>query len=107
MSIPGMVSKFGHGFVVNLVLLAKHLGLPPDKAFFGAADHLDELVLPDRFRGTPVEQALEGFRKAVLWHQPGSMDREDHAMAVQALHRLAIAIDQELGIRDADVGQYE
>jgi len=102
-----MTSKFGRGFVVNLVLLAKHLGLPPDKAFFGAADHLDEMILPDRFRGTEVEQALESFRKAVLWHQPGSMDREDHATAIHALHRLAIAIDRELGIKDPDVGQYD
>jgi len=102
-----MTSKFGHGFVTNLVLLANHLGLPPDKAFFGAADHLDEMVLPDRFQGTPVEDALEIFRKAVLWHQPGSMDREDYTAAVQALHRLAIAIDHELGVRDPDVGQYD
>jgi hypothetical protein len=102
-----MTSRFGHGFVTNLVLLAKHLGLPPDKAFFGAADHLDELILPDRFRGTGVEQALESFRKAVLWHQPGSMDKEDYAAAVQAFHRLALAIDRELGIRDPDVGQYD
>ena len=102
-----MTSKFGRGFVVNLVLLAKHLGLPPDKAFFGAADHLDEMILPDRFRGTEVEQALEGFRKAVLWHQPGSMDREDYTTAMFALYRLAIAIDSELGIKDPDAGQYD
>jgi hypothetical protein len=102
-----MTSKFGKGFVVNLILLAKHLGLPPDQAFFGAADHLDEMVLPERFRGTEVEGALEHFRKAVIWHQPGSMDREDYVAAVGALHRLAIAIDHELGIKDADLGQYD
>jgi hypothetical protein len=102
-----MPSRFGKGFVVNLVLLAKHLGLPPDQAFFGAADHLDEMVLPERFRGTEVEKALEHLRKAVIWHQPGSMDREDYREAVLAIHRLAIAIDHELGIRDADVGQYD
>ena len=102
-----MTSRFGHGFISNLVLLAKHFGLPPEKAFFGAADHLDELVLPDRFRGTEVEQALEGLRKAVLWHQPGSMDREDYTAVVHALHRLAMVIDRELGIRDPDVGQYD
>ena len=66
-----MTSKFGRGFVVNLILLAKHLGLPPDQAFFGAADHLDEMVLPEKFRGTGVEQALEHLRKAVIWHQAG------------------------------------
>ena len=102
-----MTSKFGRGFVTNLVLLAKHLGLPPDQAFFGAADHLDEMILPERFRGTEVGEALERFRKAVIWHQPGSMDREDHAEAVRAMHRLAIAIDHELGIPDADVGSYD
>lgn len=102
-----MTSKFGKGFVVNLILLAKHLGLPPDKAFFGAADHLDEMVLPAAFRGTEVEEALEHLRKAVIWHQPGSMDKEDYEAAVNAMHRLAIAIDHELGIRDADVGLYD
>ena len=102
-----MVSRFGHGFVTNIVLLAKHLGLPPDKAFFGAADHLDEMVLPEGFKGTEVEKALEHLRKAVIWHQPGSMDREDYHEAVLAMHRLAIAVDHELGIRDADVGQYD
>jgi hypothetical protein len=102
-----MTSKFGKGFVVNLILLAKHLGLPPDQAFFGAADHLDEMVLPQKFRGTEVEKALEQFRKAVIWHQPGSMDKEDYAEAVRAMYRLAIVIDHELGIRDADVGSYD
>jgi hypothetical protein len=65
------------------------------------------MTLPDRFRGTEVEQALESFRKAVLWHQPGSMDREDYTAVVQALNRLAITIDRELGIRDADTGTYD
>jgi len=102
-----MTSRFGRGFVVNLILLAKHLGLPPDRAFFGAADHLDEMVLPEEFRGTRVEEALEHLRKAVIWHQAGSMDKEDYATAVGAMYRLAIAIDRELGIRDADVGSYD
>ncbi|MDD1668199.1 MAG: hypothetical protein LUO97_00215 [Methanomicrobiales archaeon] len=102
-----MTSKFGRGFVVNLILLAKHLGLPPDKAFFGAADHLDEMILPEKFRGTGVEEALEHLRKAVIWHQAGSLDKEDYTAAVGAMYRLAIAIDHELGIRDADVGSYD
>ena len=102
-----MTSKFGKGFVVNLILLAKHLGLPPDQAFFGVADHLDEMVLPEKFRGTEVEKALEHLRKAVIWHQAGSMDKEDYAEAVRAMYRLAIVIDHELGIRNADVGSYD
>ncbi len=102
-----MTSRFGRGFVTNLVLLAKHLGLPPDQAFFGAADHLDEMILPERFRGTGVEEAVEHLRKAVIWHQAGSMDREDYAEAVRAMHGLAMAIDRELGIGDPDVGSYD
>jgi hypothetical protein len=35
------------------------------------------------------------------------MDKEDHAAAVHALHRLAMAIDRELGVKDPDVGQYD
>lgn len=102
-----MTSRYGRGFVVNLILLAKHLGLPPDKAFFGAADHLDEMVLPETFRGTGVEKAFEHLCKAVIWHQAGSMDKEDYANAVSAMYQLAMAIDHELGIRDADVGSYD
>ncbi|HTY51899.1 MAG TPA: hypothetical protein VMB35_01735 [Methanomicrobiales archaeon] len=102
-----MTSKFGRGFVVPLILLAKHLGLPPDQAFFGAADHLDEMTLPEKFRGTEVDGALEHFRKAVIWHQAGTMDKEDYATAVTAMYRLAIAVDHELGIKDADIGSYD
>ena len=102
-----MTSKFGRGFVTNLVLLAKHFGLPPDQAFYGAADHLDDLVLPQQFRGTEVETLLEQFRKRVIWHQPGSMDKEDYADVIRIMNRLAVAIDKELGISDPDIGTYD
>jgi len=102
-----MTSKFGHGFVVNLILLSKHFALPPAQAFFGAADHLDEFVLPRQFTGTEVEQLVEQLRKRVIWHQPGTMDKEDATEVVRILHRLAIAIDRELGIKEADIGQYD
>ncbi|MDD1678844.1 MAG: hypothetical protein LUO93_06630 [Methanomicrobiales archaeon] len=102
-----MPSKFGHGFVVNLILLSKHFGLPPAQAFFGAADHLDEFVVPRQFAGTEVEELVEQLRKKVIWHQPGTMDKEDAADVVRVLHRLAVAVDRELGIKDADIGQYD
>jgi hypothetical protein len=102
-----MPSKFGHGFIVNLVLLSKHFGLPPSQAFYGAADHLNEFVVPPQFAGTEVEELVEQLRKRVIWHQPGTMDKEDAAEVVRTLHRLAVAIDRELGIKDADIGQYE
>lgn len=102
-----MTSKFGKGFVVNLVLLAKHFGLPPEKAFYGAADHLDDLVLPPLFAGTEVEGLLDQLRKRVIWHQPGTLDREDAAEVVRVLNRLVIAVDTQLGITDPDVGMYD
>lgn len=101
-----MKSKFGRGFVTNLVLLSKHFGLPPEQAFYGAADHLDELILPRQFEGTEVEELVTLLRKRVIWHQPGSMDKEDAAEAVRILHRLAVAVDRQLGIKEADPGEY-
>lgn len=101
-----MKSKFGRGFVTNLVLLSKHFGLPPDQAFYGAADHLDEFILPPQFQGTEVEELVTLLRKRVIWHQPGSMDREDATEVVRVLHRLAVAVDRQLGIKDADPGEY-
>lgn len=102
-----MKSEFGRGFVVNLMLLAKHFGLPPEKAFYGASDHLDDLILPEEFRGTEIEELVERLRKQVIWHQPGTMDREDAADVRRLINRLAIAIDKHLGIPDPDTGKYD
>lgn len=102
-----MTSKFGHGFVINLILLSKHFGLPPSQAFYGAADHLDDIVLPELFAGTEVDSLVEQLRKRVIWHQPGILDKEDALEVIRVLNRLAIAIDKQLGIKDADIGQYD
>ena len=102
-----MKSKFGRGFVTNIMLLSKHFGLTPDQAFLGASDHLDEFNMPDIFRGTEVEEYVEMLRKKVIWHQPGMNDREDAEDVIRTLNRLVVAIDRELGIEDADVGEYD
>jgi hypothetical protein len=102
-----MESQFGRGFITNLVLLAKHFGLPPDEAWGGAADHLTEMMLPDRFRGTPVEDLTVALRKRVLWHQPGTMDREDAEEVIRLLYRLIMEIDRQLGIEDPQIGRYD
>ncbi|KQC05120.1 MAG: hypothetical protein APR53_02515 [Methanoculleus sp. SDB] len=102
-----MESQFGRGYITNLVLVAKHFGLPPDEAWGGVADHLTEMRLPDRFRGTPVEDLTTAFRKRVLWHQPGTMDREDAEEVIRLLYRLVVAIDRELGIEDPRIGIYD
>jgi hypothetical protein len=102
-----MESKFGRGFVTNLILIAKHFGLPPEEAWGGVADHLTELELPEGFRGTPVEDLTIKLRKRILWHQSGTMDRDDAAEVIRLLNRLVIAVDRELGIEDPQIGKFD
>jgi hypothetical protein len=101
-----MANQFGHGFITSIMLIAQHFALPPEKAWFGAGDHAEGMVLPERFRGTEVEVITTLLKKKVIWHQPGTMDKEDAREAVYTLQRLVIAIDNELGIADADVGEF-
>jgi len=101
-----MANQFGHGFITSVILIAKHFALPPDKAWPGAGDHVEGLVLPERFRGTEVEDLTTLLRKKVIWHQQGSMDKEEAREVIITLDRLAVAIDKELGIPDAEVGGY-
>jgi hypothetical protein len=44
--------------------------------------------------------------KKVIWHQPYSMDTEDAREVLFTLQQLVIAIDRELGISDADMGEF-
>ena len=46
------------------------------------------------------------LRKKVVWHQPGTMDKQDARDVVFTLNRLVVAIDRELGIADADTGEF-
>jgi hypothetical protein len=101
-----MASKFGHGFITNIMLIAKHFALPPGQAWYGAADHIDGLVIPERFRGTEIETLVTSLRKHVIWHAPGTMDKEDAHEVNLVLSRLVIAIDRELGIADPDTGEF-
>ena len=101
-----MEHQFGHGFVTSIMLIAMHFALPPEQAWPGAGDHVAGLVLPEKFRGTEVEELTTLLRKKVVWHQPGSMDREDARDVIFTLNRLVVAIDKELGIADAEVGEF-
>ena len=102
-----MTSNFGRGFITNLFLLAKHFGLPPEQAFYGAADHLEELMVPKQYEGTEIDEIVEALRKKIYWHTPGTMDKEDAADVLKLINRLALAIDQALGIKDPDIGKYD
>ncbi|KAF5058054.1 hypothetical protein DSECCO2_350480 [anaerobic digester metagenome] len=102
-----MVSKFGRGFITNLMQIERHLCLPPEQAFYGLADHLDELILPGQFRGTEVEELLTLLRKRILWHQVGTVDREELPEIKRLFARLCVAVDRALGIDDAAVGSFD
>ena len=101
-----MESRFGYGFVTVISLLCKHFAQPPEQAFYGAADHLEGLILPDQFKGTEVEKLTTQLRKRVAWHQPGTLDREEAAEVARILSRLVLAIDRALGIPDPDLGEF-
>ncbi len=101
-----MESKFGYGFITVISLLCKHFALPPDQAFYGAADHLEGLVLPEQFKGTDIDRLVTQLRKHVAWHQPGALDREEAAEVIGILNRLILAIDKSLGIPDPDLGEF-
>ncbi|WP_321504624.1 hypothetical protein [uncultured Methanoregula sp.] len=101
-----MTSPFGHGFITNIVLIARHFALPPAQAWPGAGDHVDGLVVPEKFQGTEVGELTTLLRKKVIWHQPGTMDAEDAREVIITLNRLITAIDRELGIADAVIGEF-
>jgi hypothetical protein len=102
-----MASKFGRGYVTNLMLIGRHLCLPADQAFYGLADHLDEMVLPPQFRGTEVEELTTLLRKRILWHQAGTVDREELPEIQRLAARLCVAVDRQLGIEDAAAGTFD
>jgi hypothetical protein len=101
-----MEYPFGHGFITSITLIARHFALPAEQAWFGAGDHIDGLVLPEKFRGTEVEEITTLLKKKVIWHQPGTLDKEDARDVIFTLNRLVIAIDRQLGIDDAGVGEF-
>jgi hypothetical protein len=101
-----MQSRFGHGFITVISLLCKHFAQPPEQAFYGAADHLEGLVIPDQFKGTEVEKLAVQLRKRVAWHQPGTLDKEEAAEVVRILNKLVLALDRALGIADPDLGEF-
>ncbi|MDD3406547.1 MAG: hypothetical protein PHP13_00525 [Methanomicrobium sp.] len=102
-----MDSQFGRGFITNIMLISKHVGLPPERAWTGLADHMTEAVLPPSFKGTEVEELFSLLRQKIVWHQNGLMDAEDLEGVRKTLRRLVVAIDKELGVEDPDAGKYD
>jgi hypothetical protein len=102
-----MAHRFGHGFITSIILIAEHFALPPENAWPGVGDHVEGLVLPDRFKGTEIAELTTLLKKKVIWHSPGTMDREDARDVIITLNRLVVAIDHELGIADAEMGEFK
>lgn len=100
-------SRHGRGFIINISHLVTKFSHTPERAWPGAQDYLTDLVLPDQFKGTEVEELVKQLRQKVTWHQAGGpTDKEMHESVVKVLNRLLVAIDHSLGIDDADIGQY-
>lgn len=101
-----METPYGHGFITSIMHIAEHFALPPEQAWPGAGDHAEGLVLPEQFKNTEIAELTMLLKKKVIWHQPGSNDKDDAHEVTLVLNRLVIAIDHGLGIPDANVGTY-
>jgi hypothetical protein len=100
-------SRFGRGFFINISHLVTKFSLPPERAWMGAQDYFTELIIPEQFRGTEVEELTNLLRQKVMWHQAGGpLDKEMYQDVSRTLNRLLVAIDKNLGINEPDIGKY-
>lgn len=53
-----------------------------------------------------MEELSGQLRKRIVWHQPGTLDREEAAEVIRILNKLIIAIDKSLGITDPELGEF-
>jgi hypothetical protein len=102
-----MASALGRGFVTNLLHICKHFSGRPEEAFCGAADHMEEFIVPDQFKGTEIEELADRLRKRIVWHTPGTLDKEEAEEVRKIIDRLVIAIDKALGIKDPELGEFQ
>ena len=101
------VSRYGRGFFVNISHLIAKFSLPPEQAWPGVQDYFVEFILPDQFKGTEIETLTDLLRQKVVWHQAGGpIDKEMYQEVKRLLYRIIVALDKEMGIADADIGQY-
>lgn len=121
-------SEFGKGFVYNLILFSKHIGriehslqmyrqmreknaiLFRDEDalsmwFNGASDHFYELVVPKQLKKTEIGKLADWITERSLHFGHGSKDKptiEETRAIVDAVERLAILIDKELGVKPVE-----
>ncbi|PKL60947.1 MAG: hypothetical protein CVV33_00020 [Methanomicrobiales archaeon HGW-Methanomicrobiales-4] len=106
--VPGSSqSRFGRGFFIPISHLAVKFSLPPERAWMGAQDYFTDMIIPDQFKKTEVEELTNLLRQKIMWHQAGGpMDKERYTDVKRTINRLLIAIDTQMGIADADQGRY-
>ena|SRR3990167_7291000 len=106
-------SKFGKGFIYNLILFASHFerekaGTKFDYSilFNEASDHLYELTIPEQWQGKEIgkiakqiqDLSLEiGHGKRMMENSP--QVKEDFEKVVKLTKELGFLIDEELGIK--------
>ncbi|MDD1724691.1 MAG: hypothetical protein LUQ07_06155 [Methanospirillum sp.] len=100
-------SRYGRGFIVNISHIMAKFSLPPEQAWPGVQDYFTDFVLPKQFKGTEVEMLTDLLRQKIMWHQPGGpVDQEMYTDVKRLISRIVVSIDREMGIMDADIGQY-
>jgi hypothetical protein len=95
-----MAHPSGHGFITDIMPIAYHFRLPPERHGSGRGPrggaHAPGEVPGNRKGGTHGP-----LHKKVIRLLPGTMDREDARDGIVTPNRLVVTIDNELRIKDA------
>src|SRR3990167_1563569 len=98
-------SEFGKGFIYNLMLFTKHFQNRHDyndqhdkQWLYGAADHLFEMDVPERFKGTEIEKLATKLRTKVLERRLElNSPKEEMLDLFEDIENPCLLIDKELG----------
>jgi len=117
-----MKSEFGRGFIYNLILFSKHWWKHYDNLekyyitekalemwFNGASDHLYELEIPERYKGTEIGRLAKWIQDKGLYWGHGferKPTQKDFDRMFKKIEKLARLIDNELGVetKEAECG---
>jgi len=115
-------TEFGKGFMTCLIKFAEHAEnylltkevikktkiSPANLWFSGASDHLLELEIPERFKGTKIEENVKKLKDYVHRFRLSLSDNmtEEDVVEIQDLVReIAILVDKALGL-EPDLGEF-
>ena len=124
-------SQYGSGLVICLVKFAEHAEKwlqdkemyqqlrkkDPDlfseshavqQFFYGAADHLNDIKVPEKWRGKPIGdkvQELRGFVLPIRHNFTRQCSEEDVIKAYDLCREIALLVDKKLGLLP-DIGKW-